>query len=334
VRRTRLGRLARRAAVGGAVQIVVTPGSGEGRAMATARRLAARLRRRGHAVDVRIFEDLVALTRWAETPRPRAASIVCIGGDATQSAAARAAMRSEAPLVPVPNGFGNVFARRLGYSPQTSAVVRLLEQGEVRRVDVGLVRRDSSEDVFLSHRSYGLLEHIQQVAERGRQQPRHRVLRYAWYLGVAYRFLFRTRLASFRVTVDDVPVSDDAVLVTVANVETYHGFLTLTPTASPIDGLFDVFVIPRSSKLGVLRRLLSLMLRLPGRWRGVTVYRGRRVTVTTPWRSEALTVGRRALPLLVSPAAMAALERRVVADGPSIATPSRRREASAPPTSA
>jgi diacylglycerol kinase (ATP) len=315
---------------GGAVQLVVTPGSGEGLAMVTARRLATRLKRRGHVVDVHVFHDLDELTRWADTCPPGASSIVCIGGDATLSAAARAAMRSGAPLVPVPSGFGNVFAQVFGYSHHTTAVLRLLDDGEVRRVDVGVARRESGEELFLSHRSYGLLEQIQQVAERGRKQPRHRLLRSAWYYGVAHRFLFHSRLASFQVTVDGAAVIDDAVLVTVANVETYRGFLALTPTASPIDGLFDVFVIPRASKLGVLRRLLALMFRLPGRWRGVAVYRGRRVTVTTPRRREVLTVARNALPLLVSPAAMAALEQRGVVDAPPIEMPSRRR----PPTPA
>ena len=58
------------------------------------------------------------------------------------------------------------------------------------------------------------------------------------------------------------------MLVTVANVETYRDFLSLTPAASPIDGRLDVFVIPRTSKWGLARRLLRLKLRLPGRWDG------------------------------------------------------------------
>ena len=109
--------------------------------------------------------------------------------------------------------------------------------------------------------------------------------------------------------------------MTVANVETYRGFLPLTPTASPIDGLFDVFVIPRVSKLGLLRRLLFLKFRLRGRWRGVTIYRGRRVTVTTPWRREELRVRRRALPLLVPPGAIDALAHRTVEDAPPVERP-------------
>lgn len=303
------------------MQIVATPGSGEGRALATARRLASRLRRRGHAVEVHAFRDLTALRRWAEACPAGTSHVVCVGGDATLSAAATAPMRCGVPLIPVPNGFGNVFAQVFGYSHHTRAVAALLEAGVVRHVDVGVVRRDGDEEVFLSHRSYGLLEQIQQVAERGRQQPRRRLLRYLWYYGVAQHFLLRTRLASFTVEIDGRVVAADAVLVTVANVETYRGFLPLTPTASPIDGLFDVFVIRGVSKLGLLRRLVWIKLRLPGRWRGVTIYRGRRVRVTTPRRREEVVVWRRALPLLVAPGTMEALAGRTVDDEPPVERP-------------
>ena len=300
------------------VQIAVTPGSGEGRALATGWRLAAGLKRRGHEVDVRSFADLAALAEWARECQPDISHVVCIGGDATLSAAAAASIRTGAPFVPVPNGFGNVFAQVFGHAPNVRAVLALFERGEVRSVDVGVI---GGEEIFLSPRSSGMLEQIQQVAERGRKQPRRRLLRLLWYYTVAYRFLFRNRLAGFRVEIDGVAVAEDAVLVTVANVETYRGFLPLTPTASPIDGLFDVFVVPRVSTLGLLRRLLFLMLRLPGRWRGVALYRGRRVQVTTPRRREALAVRRRALPLLVPPGAFETLQRRTILDEPPIERP-------------
>jgi len=305
----------------GAVQIVVTPGSGEGRATATARRLAVRLRRRGHRVEVRAFADLAALMDWAAHGPPDATHIICIGGDATLSAAAGAAIRDRVPFVPVPNGFGNVFAQVFGYPAHAGEVIRLLDEGEVRAVDVGVVQKEQGEEIFLSHRSYGFLEQIQQVAERGRRQPRRRLLRYLHYYGVAHRFLFRTRLASFQVELDGTLVADDAVLVTVANVETYRGFLTLTPTASPIDGLFDVFIVPRVGKLGLLFRLLRVMFGLPGRWSGVAIYRGRRVRVTTPWRCDELRARRGVLPLLVRRGAIEALRQRTVADDPPIVRP-------------
>jgi diacylglycerol kinase (ATP) len=303
------------------IDIVVTPGSGEGRALGIARRLRRLLRRRQPAT-IQSFADLASLMRWAETRTPDVSHIICVGGDATLSAAARAAIRCNAPLVPVPTGFGNIFATVFRHPRQAKAVLRLLETGEVRRVDVGVATAPAGEELFLSHRSYGVLEQVQTLAESGRRQPRRRMLRYLWYWGVAYRFLFHSRLAGFTVEVDGRLVADDAVLVTVANVETYHGFLSLTPTASPIDGLLDVAVIPRVSTPVLLWRLLRLLLKLPGRWRGLTLYRGRRVLVTTPRRADVLGVRRHALPLLVERGTVEALAQRTVPDAPTPERPS------------
>ena len=78
---------------------------------------------------------------------------------------------------------------------------------------------------------------------------------------------------------DGEVVAADAVIVTVANVKTYGPWLPLTPAASPVDGLFDVFVIRRATKLAVLANLLKRQLRLPGAEQGTLLHRGRRVTV-------------------------------------------------------
>jgi len=303
------------------VKIVVTPDSGAGAGRQVARRLSRLLGRRRWQADVESFNDLESLRRWAMTCAPEFSHLVCIGGDATQSAAAMAAIRCDAAFVPVPAGFGNIFASVFGYPARARAIIELLERGQRRRVDVGAV----GDELFLSHRSYGLLEHVQQVAERGRRQPKNRVLRYLWYWNVGRRLLFASRLTGFQVSVDDAVVADDVLLVTVANVETYRGFLSLTPTASPIDGMFDVFVIPRVGKLRLAWRLFSLLLRLRGRWRGVRLYRGRTATVTTPRRRDVLHTRRRVLPVLVPARTLEALRARTPADDdPPISPPAER----------
>jgi diacylglycerol kinase family enzyme len=205
------------------VQIVVTPGSGEGRARKTARRMAALLDRRGDRHAVHTFHDLARLTEWARTCGPGFSHLVCVGGDATLSAAALASLRLGVPFVPVPNGFGNVFARVFRHPDRAEAVLDLLDDGEVRRVDVGF----AGDEPFLSHRSYGFLEEVQQAVERGRRQPRHRLLRHLAYYRVAQEVLSRVPSSPIRVEVDGKLVARDAMLLTVANVETYRGFLSL-----------------------------------------------------------------------------------------------------------
>jgi hypothetical protein len=96
----------------------------------------------------------------------------------------------------------------------------------------------------------------------------------------------------------------------VANVETYRDFLSLTPAASPVDGRFDVFVVPRTSKWGLAWRLLRLKLRLRGRWTGVSVYRGREVVIVSEAGRETLRTVRRVLPLLLPAGALERIKQR------------------------
>jgi diacylglycerol kinase family enzyme len=173
-------------------------------------------------------------------------------------------------------------------------------------VDVGVV----GDELFLSHRSYGFLDQVQEAVEDGRRQPRDRGRRLLAYYRTAVRAVWNTPLAPLGVEVDGTLAADQAVLVTVANVETYRDFLSLTPTASPIDGRLDVFVIPRTSKWGLARRLLRLKLRLPGRWAGVSIYRGREVVIVSAAGRETLRVVRGVLPLLLPPGAVERLKRR------------------------
>jgi diacylglycerol kinase (ATP) len=290
------------------VRIIVTPGSGEGRAAATARRLRDILAKRGDHASVGTYATLAALERWAKTCDADFTHLVCIGGDATQSAAAPAAMRLSVPFIPVPNGFGNMFARAFGHPDRAEHVAALLEHGEMRRADVGVA---NGRDLFLSHRSYGPLHQIQHTVEDGGGQPKARLARHLAYYGMAKRFLIDAPLPSIRVEVDGAIVARDASIVTVANVETYRGFLSLTPTASPIDGLFDVFVVPRTSRLRLNLRLLRLLLKAPGRWNGVVLCRGRHVVVTVnDGPREELRTLRRVLPLLVPPGSVESLARR------------------------
>ncbi len=287
------------------VQMVVTPGSGDGHALSTARRLRKALVRRGYQLHIQSFFDLDRLRQWAASCAPTFSYLVGVGGDSTLDAAAVAAVRLGIPFVPVPTGFANVFARTFGHSEQTREVVEAFERGNVRRVDVGYVNR---KQIFLTFQTYGMLEDIQQAVEREQAPPNSRLLRHLAYYAMAGRFLFTAPLPAVRVEVDGIMIAEDAVIVAVANVEAYGRYLTLTPSASPLDGLFDVFVIPRTTRLGVWTRLLRLWLRLPGRWEGVVLRRGRRVRVAVGDAApEDLAVRRRALPLLIPPGSVEAV---------------------------
>lgn len=284
------------------IQIFATPGSGNGRALALARRLQAALEARGWQTRLETITDLRRLARWRGPRGARLSHVVCVGGDGTMSAAARVAIRHQIPFVPVPSGFGNLFARAFGHRGRVEGVVELLDHGEIIRADAAA----ANGEIFLCHSSYGMLAQIQAAVEAVGAQPRSRLRRLLAYVWTARRFLVDPPRGLIRVEVDGQIVSRRAALVTVANVEAYGGFLSLTPAASPTDGLLDVFVLPRTSRLALWSRLLRRLLRFPTRAPDALLVRGRRVSVVEgPFRDE-IEVLPRALRLLVpasSPAA-------------------------------
>ncbi|MBI3770737.1 MAG: NAD(+)/NADH kinase [Deltaproteobacteria bacterium] len=153
------------------IQIVVTPGSGNGRALNTARRLDEELRARGHPAGLEVFSDRECLRRWATKGDAKFSLLVSVGGDGTQDTAAVAAVRRSVPFLSVPYGFGNLFARALGHSHRVDEVVDALEYGELVSIDVGV----RNGELFLCQKSYGLLAQIEnEVGIVGRPRVRRR----------------------------------------------------------------------------------------------------------------------------------------------------------------
>jgi len=277
------------------VQIFATPGSGNGRALALARRLRLTLEARGWRTRLDTIADLRHLADWRPAAGDRISHLVSVGGDGTMSAAAEVAIRLQIPFVPVPSGFGNLFARAFGHRGRVEAVADLLEDGKVIRADAAA----ANGEIFLCHSSYGMLAQIQKAVEAVGAQPRSRWRRLLAYVWTARHFLANPSQRAIQVAVDGRVVSRRAAVVTVANVEAYGGFLSLTPAASATDGLLDVFVLPRTTPLALWGRLLRRLLRLPTAAADALLVRGRRVSVVDGAVRDEIEVLPRALRLLV-----------------------------------
>jgi diacylglycerol kinase family enzyme len=179
-------RIRGRAAAGArSIEIVATSGSGTGGAVDAAHRLRDALRARGHGVTLEVFSDLPSLRRWATTGGTQCSLVISIGGDGTQSTAATAAVRRSIPFLPVPAGFGNLFARALGHVPDVSRAVDLLEHGELVAADVGL----RNGRLFLDQESFGVLPEIQASVEARLTRPLARWRRWVAYYQGAVRYL-------------------------------------------------------------------------------------------------------------------------------------------------
>jgi diacylglycerol kinase family enzyme len=275
--------------------------------MATALELRDALSARRYLSSLEVFTDLDSLRRWATAPGDQFSLLICVGGDGTQSTTAMAAIRRSVPFLPVSSGFGNLFAQTFRHPSSVQGALSLLSRGRVIRADVGL--RNGGE-IFLCQQTYGLIAQVQEAVESGASAPRARWRRWLAYYRAALHHVRQEPPPRLRATVDGRVVAVDAALVIVANVKAYGAWLPLIPDASPVDGVFDVFVMRGQSHLRVVARLLRRHLRIPGGRTGMSLHRGRQVRVSG-LRSvrDQLQVMPQGLPLLVSPEVVAALER-------------------------
>ena len=259
------------------LQLVVNPVSGNGRGLAVARGLEQRLRAEGYDARTRVFRDSTEARVWVEDTRERLDTLLCVGGDSTLSEFAPVAVRLGARFLPVPTGFGNIFARAFGHRADPDFVLRLLRGGRVLQADVG--QEDKGGGLFLSSRSFGFLEAIKLGVEE-RVPPKSGMLRYLTYVRTAVDLVRTAPTPSIEVTVDGTRVTNDAVMAIVANVPTYRGYLPLTPDANAFDGLLDVVIVPRRSNLAIVALLVGFLLHHPGRWRRVQRLRGAHISLT------------------------------------------------------
>ena len=226
--------------------------------------------------------------------------LIAIGGDYTISEMGGVAMELQVPLLPVPAGFGNVIAKNFGYRATVPSVLELLERGTVHWIDAGRMERS----VFLASHSFGFTEDLKTAVETAPSLPTQRLPRYLHYWRAAARSIVGTPLPALGVDADGARLADGAVMVVVANVPTYRGFLPLTPAASPFDGLLDVFVVPAMPKMRLIALLLAFLVHAPGRWREVRCRRAARVRVTPAGHAQHdLCVLPSAVPILLLPSA-------------------------------
>ena len=123
------------------VLVIGNPVSGGGRSGRLLERLVRSLEQKGHAVDVFLTEGAGEARRRAEQLEAGADRLVVVGGDGTLNEVLNGLPDpSRIPLTQLATGTANLLAHDLRLPFSVSGMTRLLENGSVRRLDMGLAR--------------------------------------------------------------------------------------------------------------------------------------------------------------------------------------------------
>ncbi len=198
-----------------------------------------------------------------DSPRPGYDCVLLFGGDGTVHRHLPALLKTDAPLLVVPTGSGNDFARALGLGTRESALAawRRFCAGEnnVRRIDVGIITDHcplATDHYFVCVAGAGLDAAVNRLANR---LPR-------WLRGTGGYILalppalFRFRPQHFTVVTPDGAAADSvrrfsepAMMAAFGNAPSYGHGMRIAPRADLADGKLDVCVVRRLGKLRLLR---------------------------------------------------------------------------------
>jgi diacylglycerol kinase family enzyme len=267
------------------VPIVANPYSGRG---ANQRRVAA-LAEALEAHGLTPQPIWTPADRWAAltdtTVLSRCRCIVSAGGDGSLTdlvnELAAVEMLDAVPLVTLPMGNENLFARQFGFSRAPKALARTIAEGRVRRIDAGMIQHQAQPD---SHKWFTLMASAGLDADvvhrmdgwRRRGDKLRRVSRLS-YVG---RVLAALRQYPYpRVTLEADGRTVTGCHAFVFNIPQYGMNLGIARGAADDDGLLDWVVFEKPGRLALLK--YGLAVYFARHWHLSTVHHGqaRRITI-------------------------------------------------------
>jgi diacylglycerol kinase (ATP) len=174
------------------------------------------------------------------------------GGDGTIHRFLPELRAFQVPVLVVPCGSGNDFARTLGIGSEAVALRAWKEfcggRKNVRRIDLGVIRSGQQEIPFCCVAGAGL---DADANARANNMPAW-LRRWGGYFLAVLQALVAARRVELEIGTETAPSNvSKALLIAVGNAHRYGGGIKIVPAAALDDGLLDVCVVGDISKLKV-----------------------------------------------------------------------------------
>ncbi|MBU0611228.1 MAG: diacylglycerol kinase family lipid kinase, partial [Armatimonadetes bacterium] len=195
------------------------------------------------------------------------------GGDGTLCEVLNGVGASDTPVGFIPAGTGNDFTRTVGLSRTAREAARQIIAGRSRRLD--LMRLETPAMLSINIIGIGF-----DAAVAARMNRHTRLGGGALpYLSAVMMELAHMRPVSLRLRVDDELWEGQALLVAIANAQTYGGGMRIAPEACVDDGLLDVVIVEPLGRLEFLRTLPKVFHGTHVAHPAVSCQRGREIAV-------------------------------------------------------
>ena len=214
--------------------------------------------------------------------------LIILGGDGTINEALQGMTDfSRVILGYIPTGSSNDLARDLGIPKNPSAALDIiLHTGHARSMDLALLAySDNTRHHFAVSCGIGYDAAVcEEVAHSKLKKVFNKIgLGKLTYLGIALKQLFTTKGITGQLTLDDgTPIIIEKMLFTTGMVHRYEGGgFMFCPNADAHDGLLDLCVVGKLSKLLILFALPTAFKGKHYRFKGITAYQAKQFRIET-----------------------------------------------------
>jgi diacylglycerol kinase (ATP) len=199
---------------------------------------------RSSGVEIKIQDTLGSSTNCS--------AVLIFGGDGTVHRHLPLLHRQEIPMLVVPTGSGNDFAKALGVRSVGMALHAwqqfCADQKNVKEIDLGVIRARGEETFFCCVAGIGMDAEANARANRMPPWLKSR----GGYVLAALQSLIAFKPAAMNIMVDGRKIRRSAFFIAVGNALSYGGGMKVTPQATLDDGLLDVCVVGKMNKLKLL----------------------------------------------------------------------------------
>lgn len=228
---------------------------------------------RSSCVEIRIQDTLQDSTNLS--------AALIFGGDGTVHRHLCQLHQLKIPVLVVPAGSGNDFAKAMGIGNVETALrawKRFCAEGNnVREIDLGVIRAGGEEILFCCVAGVGM---DAEANARANRMPVW-LKRTGGYLLAALRSLAEFKPVEMSITSGGKEIRRTAFFVAAGNAHRYGGGMKVAPRALPDDGLLDICLLSKMNKLKLLCWVPTIFFGQHLRLKQVEYFQAKQVRIET-----------------------------------------------------
>ena len=201
-------------------------------------------------MDIKISKRVGDATLIASENKERYTDIISVGGDGTLTEIIDGLIGYTGNLGILPAGTGNDFARTIQLPDDTGECLKVILEGETRKVDIPKV----NDHRFINVASFGIDGGIIQDTDKIKQKISGTP---AYILG-SLKGILGFNPYPVKIKIDEKTMEREVVLIAVGNGKYFGGGMFVTPHAEIDDGQLDIVIANKTNKINLIRLFANL----------------------------------------------------------------------------